>query len=120
MEYKTFNDENDESVVRISDILDHHVISNTEHVVQEIHDILESYYRVAPKRLVDNICKQAVGYHLVKGPQSPLKLFSPSSVNELFAEQLKDLAGEMPDAKRTHKHLAKEIMNLEKGMKILI
>lgn len=36
-----------------------------DHTVQDIHGILESYYKVARKRFVDNVCMQAVDYYLV-------------------------------------------------------
>jgi hypothetical protein len=40
-------------------------MSNIEHAVQDLHDILRSYYKVARKRFVDNICMQAAGYLLI-------------------------------------------------------
>ena len=69
-------------------------MSNVEHIVQEIHDILKSYYEVARKRFADSLCMQAADYHLVTGPRTPLKLFSPSFVHKLTPDQLEDIAGE--------------------------
>ncbi|CAH0019345.1 unnamed protein product, partial [Clonostachys rhizophaga] len=42
-------------VVRLDDIVQTHPLSNNEQVVQEIHDILKSYYELARKRFVDNV-----------------------------------------------------------------
>jgi hypothetical protein len=49
-------------------------MSNVDHTVQDIHDILESYYNVARKRVVDKVNMQAVDYHLVLGPGAPRSL----------------------------------------------
>jgi hypothetical protein len=63
-------------VVRLDDIMSHHPMSDIEHTVQDLHDILKSYYKVAWKRMVDVICMQAAEHHLISGPAAPLKLFS--------------------------------------------
>ena len=94
-------------------------MSNTEHVVQEVHDILKSYYKVARKRFVDNVIMQAADYHLVTGPDSPLKLFSPSFVSDLSDEQLLEIAGEDAALKSKRAALNKEIADLEAGRKVL-
>ncbi|KAK8188178.1 P-loop containing nucleoside triphosphate hydrolase protein [Phyllosticta capitalensis] len=94
-------------------------MTNTEHVVQELHDILSSYYKVASKRVVDIICMQAASFHLVSGPDTPLTLFSPTWVGELTDEQLEEIAGEDPTTKSRREQLQKECEDLEKGKKIL-
>ncbi|GMF67031.1 unnamed protein product [Aspergillus oryzae] len=81
-------------VIRLEDLTVLNHMSNTEYTVHDIHDILESYYKVARKRFVDNICMQAADYHLVTGPETPFKLFSSSLVNRLSKDELKDIAGE--------------------------
>lgn len=95
-------------------------MSNVEHVVQALQDILESYYKVARKRFVDNICMQACGYHLIQGPSSPLKLLSPSLVGSLSIEQLDEIAGEDAILKRKREKLDKEITDLSMARKILL
>ncbi len=107
------------AVVRLNDIIHHQSMSNTQHIVRDIHDILQSYYKVARKRFVDNICMQASDYHLVTGSDTPLKLFSPSFVNGLSVEQLEEIAGEGANLKRKRKVLSKEILNLGAGKTIL-
>jgi hypothetical protein len=93
-------------------------MSNAEHVILDIHDILKSYYKVARKRFVDNMCMHA-NYHLVTGPVSPLRLFSPTFVNKLTDEKLEEIAGEDRAIKRERFALEKEIAGLEAGKKVL-
>lgn len=106
-------------VVRLEDVMSHHPMSNIEHTVQDLHDILKSYYQVSRKRVVDVICMQAVEHHLVSGPATPLKLFSPSFIGNMTSEQLEEIAGEDVRQKRQRKQLQTEIEDLELGKKIL-
>jgi len=94
-------------------------MDNSEYTVQEIHDILESYYEVARKRFVDTICMQAGDFHLLTGPTSPLRIFGTAFVSELSAAQLDLIAGEDVSTKQLRKSLKKEISALEKGKKLL-
>ncbi|OJD16945.1 hypothetical protein AJ78_02927 [Emergomyces pasteurianus Ep9510] len=107
-------------IVRLENILHRNPMSNTRHTVQDIHDILESYYKVARKRFVDNVCMQAADHHLITGPNTPLKLLSPAYILDLTAHQLEDIAGEDPGLTRKRKQLKKEIGELEKGRKVLL
>lgn len=102
------------------DIVYQHPMSNDEYAAQDIHDILKSYYKVARKRFVDNVCMQAADYYLVRGPATPMKLFSPSMVNKLTNEQLEEIAGEESTVHRRRLQLKKEIQDLEAGRKILL
>lgn len=95
-------------------------MSTIRHTVQHIHDILKAYYEVASQRFVDNVCMQATDYHLVTGPSTPLKLFAPSFVTDLTAEQLESLAGEEAGVRRKRGQLKKEIEELEAGRKIVL
>jgi hypothetical protein len=94
-------------------------MSNVELVVQEIHDILKSYYKVARERFADNLCMQAADYYLVTGPCSPLKLFGTTFVSGLSEEQLMDIAGEDAALRRKRAALTKEIADLEAGRKVI-
>ena len=94
-------------------------MSNSEHVVQDLHDILFSYYKVARKRFVDSVCMQATDHYLVNGPQTPLALFSPTFVSSLTHKQLETIAGEDQGTKRTRARLKRDIANLEAAKKIL-
>ncbi|CAD6586476.1 MAG: hypothetical protein ASARMPRED_002547 [Alectoria sarmentosa] len=94
--------------------------SNTDHTVRELHDILQSYYKVARKRFVDVVCMQAADYHLVTGPAAPVRLFSPSFVSSLKDDQLTRIAGEDVSTRRKREELGREIENLTNGKKILV
>lgn len=93
--------------------------SNLEHTVCDLHDILKSYYKVARKRFVDVVCMQAADFHLVTGPDTPIKVFSPAFVSELTEKQLDSIAGEDAANKRKRAELMREIESLENGRKLL-
>ena len=93
-------------------------MSNTEHTVFEVHDILKAYYKVAKKRFVDNVCMHA-DFILVTGPNNPLKILSPQFVSSLSDEQLEEIAGEDIGLRRKRTALDKEVKDLEIGKKIL-
>lgn len=93
--------------------------SNLEHTVDDLHDILKSYYKVARKRFVDVLCMQAADFHLVTGPDTPIKVFSPAFVSELTTGQLETIAGEDVVTKRKRAELKREIESLENGRKLL-
>ena len=109
----------DRPAIYLDQIYLHHPMSNTKHTIHEIHDILQSYYKVARKRFVDNICMQAADFHLVNGPENPLKLFSPQFVSSLSNEQLEEIAGEDTALHRKRTALAKTVADLEVGRRIL-
>ncbi|KAJ5318544.1 hypothetical protein N7476_004964 [Penicillium atrosanguineum] len=83
-----YDDSSKGECVRVSDLTRIHHMSNLQQTVQDIHDILKSYYKVARKRFIDNMCMQAADYYLVTGSAAPMKLFSPSWVYNLSSEQL--------------------------------
>ncbi|KAL8718451.1 MAG: hypothetical protein Q9225_004417 [Loekoesia sp. 1 TL-2023] len=93
--------------------------SNLEHVIQDLHDILKSYYKVARKRFVDVLCMQAADYYLVTGPDAPARVFTPAFVSGLTAEQLEAIAGEEIGSRKKRVRLTREIGNLENGKRIL-
>jgi hypothetical protein len=94
-------------------------MSNEEYIVQDIHDILKSYYKVSRKTFVDNVCKQATIHSLLHSEQGPLGLFSPVFVSQLSATKLQDLAGEAPRLERSRAQLTKEMASLAKAMEVL-
>lgn len=69
-------DPNQGKVVKLDAILNHSVTtgSNLKHTVEDLHDILHSYYKVARKRFVDVVCMQAADYFLVTGHDAPIKV----------------------------------------------
>lgn len=94
--------------------------SNLKHTIDDLHDILHSYYEVARKRFVDTVCMQAVDYFLLTGHDAPIKVFSPKFVSELTNEQLEAIAGENLVIKRKREDLKRKIENLEAGKKIAV
>lgn len=107
------------STIALDNIVQNHPMSNAQHTVFEVHDILKAYYKVARKRFVDNICMQAADYLLVTGPNNPLKILSPQFVSALSDEQLEEIAGEDIGLRRKRIALAKEVKDMEIGKKIL-
>ena len=116
---KSFSDCKHGAVVRLNDITQNHPLSNVDHVIQEIHDILKSYYELARKRFVDCVRMQVADHFLVTGLATPLTLFSPTFVAKMTPEQLEEVAGEDVAVKRRRAQLEKEIKQLEEGRKIL-
>jgi hypothetical protein len=108
-----------EEYVQLSNLTQIHHMNNLQQTVQDIHDILKSYYKVARKRFIDNMCMQAADFCLVTGPEAPMKLFSPSWVYNLSPEQLENMAGEEASVRRKRKQLKKQVKDLETGRKIL-
>lgn len=53
---KTLDDCSHGEVIRISDLSYRDDMSNAQHTVQDLHDILQAYYKVALKRFTDNVC----------------------------------------------------------------
>lgn len=107
-------------VVSIKDMLETSTGSNADRTIQDLHDILKSYYKVARKRFVDVVCMQAVDYFLITGPAAPVKLFSPSFVSGLTEDQLDRIAGEDVSTRRRREELRREIENLTNGKNILV
>lgn len=107
-------------VVRGSDLTPIHHMNNQQQTTQDIHDILKSYYKVARKRFVDNMCMQAADFYLVTGLEAPMKLFSPSWVYSLSREQLENIVGEEASVRRKRRQLKKQVTELEMGRKILL
>jgi hypothetical protein len=106
-------------VVSLDRIKKSMAMDNSEYTIQDIHDILESYYKVARKRFVDTVCKQGSDFYLLTGPTSPLRIFGTAFVSELSAAQLDLIAGEDISTKRQRKSLTNEIAALENGKKLL-
>ncbi|KAM7223606.1 P-loop containing nucleoside triphosphate hydrolase protein [Rhypophila decipiens] len=92
---------------------------NKEQVKEEIFDKLQAYYDIASKRFLDNVFRQAVDYHLLTGPDSPLRVFSEQWVIGLSKERLDDIAGEPRAIREKREGLDKKIEDLEAAIKIL-
>lgn len=115
-----FTDFNHGMIVKLADATQTtRSMSNDEYVVQDIHDILQSYYKVSRKTFVDSVSKQAAVHYLLRSEESPLALFSPVFVSRLSAADLEELAGEAPRLQRARAQLTKEMASLVAATKIL-
>ncbi|KAK8043546.1 interferon-induced GTP-binding protein mx2 [Apiospora rasikravindrae] len=92
---------------------------NVEQLQEQIHDILRAYYSLALDRFIDNVFQQAVDYHLLHGPLSPLKVFTQDWVINLEPDRLEQLVGETKAAKRRRSKVVKKIDDLSNALKIL-
>ncbi|ENH74233.1 Interferon-induced GTP-binding protein Mx [Fusarium oxysporum f. sp. cubense race 1] len=93
--------------------------SNTQHTAEEIHDILQAYYKVARKRFVDNIYHQAVDHCLLSGPSSPLILFCEQWVLDLSDEKLQLIASESRATQERRQSLQTALQDLAQAIEIL-
>lgn len=97
-------------VVKLEQAIHSHAMSNDDHVVFEIHDILEAYYKVSRKTFVDNICKMSVMHFLLDADEGPPALLSPHFVSQLSSTQLEDIVGEAPAMKVSLMHETKHLV----------
>lgn len=111
-------DQRSEPLLRLTDILGA-VMSNNDHMIQDLHDTLKSYYKVARKRFVDAVCLQAVDHYLVSGKRSPLWIFSPHFIGEMSDTELHQIAGDEDETIRRRNTLETELDSLKAGEKIL-
>jgi hypothetical protein len=120
MKRKAFTIQGYGEVVKLDSATGHvNTMSNDEHVIHDIHDILKSYYKVSRKTFVDSICKQATSHYLLHCETSPLALFSPVWVSQLSATALEEIAGEAPAVRKSRANTMKEVGSLKEAMKIL-
>jgi hypothetical protein len=67
-------------------------LSNEDQAVNDIHDVLKAYYKVAVKRFGDNVLISVV--ERLMGDQGALKFFSSEHVGGLSDLQLAEMAAE--------------------------
>ncbi|KAH7631142.1 hypothetical protein B0T09DRAFT_398765 [Sordaria sp. MPI-SDFR-AT-0083] len=87
--------------------------------VDELHDILQAYYKIATDRFPDNICRQAVSYFLLKADESPVKIPTAEFIANLSDSQLERIAGEDAMTRAKRLSLEAELEPLEKALKVL-
>lgn len=93
--------------------------TNAQYLFEEIHDKLQSYYRLAADRFMDNLFRQAVSYQLLTGPESPLTVFCQKWVVELDAEMLNRIAGEKEPARKRRQILNKKRKALKEALETI-
>lgn len=102
--------------VNISAIKKRHS-SNEEQAVDEIHDVLQAFYKVARKRFVDCVALQVIERHFL-GPSGPIRSFSPSFVGSLSREELRAIAGEEQTIIEKRKSLMLKLERLQGAQEI--
>jgi hypothetical protein len=68
-------------------------LSNEDQAVNDIHDILKAYYKVAMERFTDNVVLQVTERHIL-GPAGPVRMLSPDLIGDLQESELTEIAGE--------------------------
>lgn len=94
-------------------------MSNDDYMIQDLHDTLKSYYKVAQKRFVDAVCLQAVDHFLVSGKSSPLWTFSPIFISKMSDTELHEIADDEDKTIMRRNMLETELGSLKAGEKIL-
>lgn len=107
------------NVVSVSSMTSALSQGNLEHAVDDIHTVLNAYYKVVMKRFIDTVVTQGADYHLLTGDESPLKILTPLFISSMTLEQLDEIAGEDLITKRERQELKEEILALEHGRKLL-
>jgi len=90
-----------------------------KHIAEDVHDLLESYYKVTRDRFIDNIYLQVVAHSLLFGSDSPLRLFCDKWVLNLERGKLDVIAGESFQRRVQRERLAKKIEDLSEATAIL-
>lgn len=93
------------------------LIHNEQQAINDIHDILMAYYKLARERFVDNVIIQA-GERYIVGEKGPLKSFSPEYVGDLSNEELSHIAGENFATSATRTDITLRGERLQKALEI--
>jgi hypothetical protein len=92
-------------------------LSNEDQAVNDIHDILKAYYKVALKRFTDNVVLQVTERYLL-GPSGPVKALSPELVGDLDEEMLMEVAGENFATSSARNELVSKCERFQKALDI--
>jgi hypothetical protein len=92
-------------------------LSNEDQAVNDIHDILKAYYKLAMKRFTDNIVLQ-VTERILLGPEGPVRALSPETIGDLRDDELMDMAGENFATSSSRNELAAKFERFQKALDI--
>lgn len=96
-------------------------LSNEDQAVNDIHDVLKAYYKVAIERFMDNVVVAVVERNLL-GPNGPVKNFDPEFAAKLSDEDLSTIAAETLSTSNTRTDLTLKVerfsLALEKARKV--
>ena len=112
------NDDKRETLLRLDDIVDTY-ISNDDQTVEDLHDVLYSYYKLARKQFVDAVAKCPIDYFLLTVDDGPLKVCSPEFVGRLSDNELEQIAGESNESSRRRADILQQLRTLNDAQEIL-
>lgn len=114
----TTSDEAKATFIRYNDVTYAH-LSNDDQVIDELHDVLHSYYKVSRKQFVDAVTKGPVGYFLLSVNDGPLRACSPEFVGRLSDHELELIAGENDESAQTRVQIIRKLWTSNEGLKVL-
>ncbi|RJE21174.1 DYNc [Aspergillus sclerotialis] len=91
--------------------------SNDEQAVDDIHDILKSFYKVAMKRFNDNVVVQVVE-RCILGDEGAFQALTPEIIGDMSDRALEDIAGENYAISSARNELVSKIDRFQRGMEI--
>ncbi|KFZ24697.1 hypothetical protein V502_00824 [Pseudogymnoascus sp. VKM F-4520 (FW-2644)] len=92
-------------------------LSNEDQAVNDIHDILKAYYKVALKRYMDNVVLQVVE-RIYLGSNGPVRAISPEYVGTLSDTELADIAAESYATSSTRAEIGYKLQRLDKALNL--
>lgn len=92
-------------------------LSNEDQAVQDIHDTLKAYYKVAIKRFTDNVVLQCVERFYI-GSRGPVSTISPARIGELTDNELFDIAAEDYATSSSRTETAQRLARLERALEL--
>ncbi|KAJ6780592.1 hypothetical protein PWT90_07119 [Aphanocladium album] len=90
-----------------------------KHTIEEVHDLIKSYYEVARDRFIDNLYLQSIAHTLISEQNGPLGIFTDQWVLSLDPEHLDAIAGESFHTRERRQMLTKRIRDLTEAVAIL-
>jgi hypothetical protein len=108
-------------VLNMDQLLKRAHLSNDDQAVNDIHDTLKAYYKVALKRFMDNVVNSVVERHLL-GVDGPVRFLGPEFVSSLSDEDLAAISqedeGSMYDRREAHRRseMFKEALAVVRGL----
>ena len=92
-------------------------LSNEGQAVNDIHDILKAYYKVALKRYMDNVVLQVVE-RIYLGSNGPVRAIGPEYVGTLSDTELADIAAESYTTSSTRTEIGYKLQRLDKALNL--
>ncbi|KFY03304.1 hypothetical protein O988_01575 [Pseudogymnoascus sp. VKM F-3808] len=88
--------------------------SSDYQAVNDIHDILKAYYRVALKRYMDNVVLQVIE-RIYLGSNGPVRAVSPGYVGTLSDTELANIAAESYATSSTRTEIGYKLQRLDEA-----